>query len=476
MRERRRTSPAGGQRMHPSLRDAEPAVFWLDTPDAPEPGSGLTTGAATDLLIVGAGYTGLWAAIQAKERDPDRDVLVVEGDSVAAHASGRNGGFVDASITHGLANGVAHFPDEVARLEALGRENFAAIAAAIEAYGIDARFEPNGGLHVATAPWQVADLRADLALLDAHGVAYEWLERDALRACVASPTYEAGVRIADGQAIVDPARLAWGLADVARSLGVRIAERTRAVRIDSTRTELRVATSGGTVRARAVLLATNARSHLVRATRRRVVPVWDYVLVSEPLGPAQRDAIGWRGREGISDAANQFHYYRLTADDRILWGGYDAVYYRGGDIAEARSQRMATFAVLARHFFATFPQLEGMRFTHRWGGVIDTSSRFCVTFGRAHQGRVSYAVGYTGLGVAASRFGARVALDLLDEPGSDLTRLEFVRRAPFPFPPEPLRSAAIAMTRRAIARADDHGGRRGAWLRLLDAFGVGFDS
>lgn len=467
---------AGRGNVHPSLRDAAPRVFWLDNSDAPDVGPGLTTGSETDLLIVGAGYTGLWAALLAKERDPDREVLVIEADSVAAHASGRNGGFCDESITHGIANGVAHFPKEIAHLVALGRDNFAELAATIEHHGIDASFERNGGLHVATAPWQVDELCSDLALLREHGVAYEWLDRDEIRARVASPTYEAAVRIPDGQAIVDPARLAWGLADVVRSLGVRIAERTRAVRIEPLAAGVSVATSGGPVRARTVLLATNARSHLVRAIRRRVVPVWDYVLVTEPLSTAQLGAIGWQGREGIGDAANQFHYYRLTPDQRILWGGYDAVYYRGGDIDEARAQRMATFDLLARHFFTTFPQLEGLRFTHRWGGVIDTSSRFCVTFGTAHDGRVSYAVGYTGLGVAATRFGARVALDLLDDPRSDLTRLELVRSTPFPFPPEPIRSAVIALTRRAIARADEREGRRGPWLGLLDRLGVGFDS
>jgi hypothetical protein len=99
-----------------------------------------------------------------------------------------------------------------------------------------------------------------------------------------------------------------------------------------------------------------------------------------------------------------------------------------------------------------------------------------VSFGTSHGGRVVYAVGYTGLGVVASRFGALVALALLDEPGSDLTRLRFVRDRPFPFPPEPLRWLGVTLTRRALARADRRQGRRGPWLRLLDRFGIGFDS
>ena len=131
---------------------------------------------------------------------------------------------------------------------------------------------------------------------------------------------------------------------------------------------------------------------------------------------------------------------------------------------------------IAAHFFETFPQLEGLRFSHRWGGAIDTCSRFSVMFGMALGGRAVYSVGYTGLGVGASRFGAQVALDLADDRDTERTRLKMVRSKPTPFPPEPLRWAAITLTRRALAKADRQDGRRGAWLRTLDRFGLGFDS
>ncbi len=173
---------------------------------------------------------------------------------------------------------------------------------------------------------------------------------------------------------------------------------------------------------------------------------------------------------------NQFHYYRLTADNRILWGGYDAVYHAGGRIRPGYDQRTATFRLLAEHFAETFPQLDGVRFTHRWGGVIDTCSRFCAFFGRAYGGKLSYVVGYTGLGVGASRFGADVMLDLLRGEPTERTGLWMVRSKPTPFPPEPLRTAVIQLTRWSLARADAHNGRRNHWLRLLDALGLGFDS
>jgi glycine/D-amino acid oxidase-like deaminating enzyme len=230
------------------------------------------------------------------------------------------------------------------------------------------------------------------------------------------------------------------------------------------------------VRARKVLLATSASPGLVSAIRRRVVAVWDYVLVTEPLSESQLDSIGWRNRQGVSDLGNRFHYYRLTADNRILFGGYDAIYHYGGRAGDELAQRDESFAMLASHFFTAFPQLEGVRFSHRWGGAIDTCSRFFAFQGTALGGRVAYTVGHTGLGVGASRFGAAVALDMLDGIASEATQLRAMRAKPVPFPPEPLRWAAIELTRNRLAAADRRGGRRGFWLRTLDRLGLGFDS
>jgi glycine/D-amino acid oxidase-like deaminating enzyme len=215
---------------------------------------------------------------------------------------------------------------------------------------------------------------------------------------------------------------------------------------------------------------------MLRRSRNYVVPVWDYVLMTEPLSPSQLDSVGWGRRRGVSDAGNQFHYFRLTADNRILWGGYDAIYYYGSDVGEVHAQRPETLARLAQQFFDTFPQLEGLRFSHTWGGAIDTCTRFCSFWGTAKGGRVAYVLGYTGLGVGASRFGARVMLDLLAGSSTSRTRLGMVRSKPLPFPPEPLRFAAIQLTRHSIARADRQGGRRDLWLRTLDRLGLGFDS
>jgi glycine/D-amino acid oxidase-like deaminating enzyme len=233
---------------------------------------------------------------------------------------------------------------------------------------------------------------------------------------------------------------------------------------------------GPVVRARRVALGTNAFPALVRRVRLHTVPVYDYVLTTEPLSPVQRKSIGWAGRQGLDDMTNQFHYYRLTRDGRILWGGYDAIYHFGRRIGASLDQRPETFDLLARQFFETFPQLEGVRFSHRWGGAIDTCTRFCAFFGTAHGGRAAYALGFTGLGVGATRFGAEVMLDLLDGADTERTRLGMVRRKPLPFPPEPLAWVGIEATRRSLAAADRNQGRRNLWLRTLDRAGLGFDS
>jgi glycine/D-amino acid oxidase-like deaminating enzyme len=459
-----------------ALADAVPEPYWLGQAGAPPAADPLDGIGAADLAVVGAGYSGLWTALLAKERDPGRDVVVIEAGTAGWAASGRNGGFCAASLTHGFDNGLSRFPDEMDTLERLGRANLDGIEQTVHRYGIECDFARTGELNVATADWQVRELAAYHAEATARGLDVTLLDRDQVRAEVDSPTYLGGVWDRTGCAMVDPARLVWGLRRACLELGVRIYENSPVERISTTRTGLSLHTWRGRLDAAKVALATGAHGNLLRRLHHYVVPIYDYVLMTEPLTAAQLASVGWQRRQGVGDAGNQFHYYRLTADNRILWGGYDAIYYRGGRISPERDQREATFAVLAEHFAQTFPQLDGVRFTHKWGGVIDTCSRFSGFFGTAHSGRLAYAVGYTGLGVGATRFGANVMLDLLTGERTELTRLKMVRRKPVPFPPEPVRSGVIELTRWSIARADAHEGRRNVWLRTLDKVGLGFDS
>ena len=462
-----------------AVADASPIPYWLDDPRRPEPLDPFAGGADTDLLVVGGGFSGLWTALLTKEADPSREVVLIEGSRIGWAASGRNGGFCAASITHGFENGLNRWPEEIDVLIRLGLENFEELAATIDRYGIDCSFERTGDIAMATDPHHLEGLADAPALAAQHGEEIEYLDRDDVLKRVNSPRFLGAVADRHGVALVNPARLAWGLRQACLDLGVTIHEHTRAIDFGDTSAasvEIRTDSSAGPglIRAARVALATNAFPPLLRRLKHYVVTVYDYVLVTEPLTDEQWLTIGWEGREGLSNIGNQFHYYRRTDDGRILFGGYDAIVERRVDASH--DQREESFALLAEHLVEVFPALEGVRFSHRWGGAIDTCSRFSAFYGTAHEGRVAYAVGYTGLGVGATRFGANVMLDLLDGRDTERTRTRMVSTMPIPFPPEPLRSAAIGLTTWSLARADRSQGRRNLWLRTLDRLGLGFDS
>lgn len=459
-----------------ALSAAQPLVFWADNPNAPPQAPQLSGTVEADLAIVGGGFTGLWAAIQALEEQPGMRVVILEAERCGFGATSRNGGFCDSSLTHGLSNGLSHWPDEIETLVRMGGENLDAIEATIVRHGIDADFYRTAEIGVATERWHLDSMEEDLEVHRAVGHDAELMDATAMQELVHSPTYLGAIAVRNQVALVDPARLCWGLRSVAERLGASVFERSAVENIGADGSGLNLVTAGGVVNSDRVIVATNAYRGPVKRIRRHVIPVYDHVLMTDPLNDTQMTSIGWEGREGIADVSNQFHYYRLSEDNRILWGGYDATYHYGNGVDPEHDQSDDTHSMLAGHFFETFPQLEGLQFTHRWGGPIATTTRFTPTWGSAHSGRLVWAAGYTGLGVGASRFGARVALDLVFGRTTERTQLEMVRKKPFPFPPEPLRWTGVQLTRKAIERADSKEGKRGAWLGLLDRFGIGFDS
>ena len=433
----------------------------------------LTEPITCDLLVVGGGYTGLWTALHAAERNPDRRIVLIEANRIGWAASGRNGGFVDASLTHGAENGKARWPNEIDTLEAMGIQNLDGMQSDIERLGLDAEWQRTGMLSVATEPHQV-----------------DWLRRRRGRGRGTASRHRAGARggeLADlpggpvqpGHVRRSSIRPSWRSNWPARA-------RTRACTSTSAPTPprwtpaalaLRVDTGAATVTARQAVLATNVYPSLLRRNRLHTVPVYDYVLATEPLTDAQLDRIGWRGRQGIGDCANQFHYYRLTMDNRIVWGGYDAVYHFGRKVDAAYEDRPATYRRLAAHFFITFPQLDDVRFSHRWAGAIDTNTRFCAHWGLARDDRVAYVNGFTGLGVGAARFAADVCLDLLEGSPTPRTELRDGPRAAVAVPAGAVRQrrhpgdAVVAGPRRPLGGTAQHllthAGRAGSGIRFL---------
>lgn len=447
---------------------------WIDRAPARTPQPKLVGETTADLAVIGGGYTGLWTALHAAERHPDWRIVLLEGATIGHAASGRNGGFVDPSLTHGLSNGVERWPDEVRELNRLGDENFAGMRDDIKRHGIDCDWREEGILNFARTEWEAEWLREGAEEAAKYGQHVEFYDRDRVGEVTASPAFIAALRVEE-QATVDPYRLAVGLFDACRELGVEVYEHSVVKRVANGGDAVRIQTADGEVRAARVALATNVYPALLPRLKFATVPVYDYVLATEPLSDAQLKAIGWTGGEGCADAGNQFHYFRKTDDNRILWGGYDAIYHFGSRRSEALTQREETFAKLERNFFETYPQLKGVEFTHQWGGMIDTSTRFCLKAGLAGRGRIAYALGYTGLGVASTRFGADAMLDLLEGEPTERTESALVRGGMLPFPPEPVRAMGINFTRWSMA-AEDRTGRRNLWLRTMDALGLGFDS
>ena len=230
-----------------ALEQASSTPLWCDDSARPEPRAALTGDHEIDLVIVGGGFTGLWAALLALEENPGRQVVVLEGARLAWAATGRNGGFCSSSLTHGVGNGLARWPDEMPRLQLLGLANLNAIQETIREHDIDCDFERTGELDVAVEPWQVEDLRSLHETLRELGEPSELLSAEQTRALGSSPTYLGGLLDRHGVAMVNPARLAWGLADAVERAGGRIYEATRVRRLRSAgdRVELTVGMTVG---------------------------------------------------------------------------------------------------------------------------------------------------------------------------------------------------------------------------------------
>jgi glycine/D-amino acid oxidase-like deaminating enzyme len=463
-----------------ALKGAAVRPLWHDPDIMPEPLPPLASDETCELLIVGGGFTGLWAAMQAKERKPDADIILIEQTFVGDGASGRCGGFLSSTLTHGQTNTEHRFADEADRLEELGIQNMRELLDTLERYDIDARYEHTGEMYVALDAEAAESLHAEYQEAKADGDDVVWYDNEAVREQVNSPKIVAGLWDRTGQdGVIDPARLCWGLKDVLVSqMGVRIFEGTKLLDVKPVGKEaMRATCEGGVIHSDKVLLATNAYTSKIGKIRRSVLPVWDYQIATEPLTDDQLDRIAWgkNSRHALADHVNMFHYFRLTKDNRITWGGGGAVrYYFNNGIDSKYMDATARYEQLAKEFFELFPQLDDVKFSNRWGGIIATSTRFCMVPGVAHEGRLAWSVGYTGHGVGASRFGARIGIELLGYEPSDVLNMKFVTSKSLPWAPEPFRWVGVKLTQKALVRADKNGGKRGLWLKFLDMLGLGF--
>jgi glycine/D-amino acid oxidase-like deaminating enzyme len=456
--------------------DIERTCFWLARRPAREV-EPLAGDRRVEVAVVGGGLTGLWAALFLKELEPSLGVAVVEREVVAHGASGRNAGILSETIDHSHGLAIQHFAEsEARRLAALGEQNVRELARFLAEKDIPCDYEQTGRLMVALNDAHLGEARRAAEAAHRLGLdTFRLLGAEEMRARLDSPLYLGGVSVSSG-AILDPVKLVDGLRREAERSGVRVFERSPVDRIERAGGGVRLRTSAGSLTARRVVLATSAYTHLLLPeVLHRFIPLYDYVLVSDPLTPDQRAAIGWRGRESVTDGRSFFNYYRLTRDDRVLWGTSEAAYYPGNRVDTACDHSPAHYSALRESFRRHFPALAGLEFPYAWGGAICSTTRLTPFFGRALGGRVVYGLGYTGHGLGTTRIAGRILAHLTLERPSELLDLAMVRSRPFPYPPEPLRRWAVAGVTAALRRVD-RGERPGMLLRMLDRWGLGFSS
>lgn len=454
-------------------RPIEQACYWL-AQRPPRPVTPLVGTREADVAIVGAGFTGLWTALFLKQLAPEVQVVALEQGVAAYGASGRNAGLLSATLDLGHGQAIAHFGEtEARRLARVGEGNISELVAFLAQRGIDCDYEPAGRLVVALTPAQVDRCRRIAETAERlGGMTPQLLDRDAVRAEVNSPLYLGGVLLPGGGTL-DPVKLVDGLRAEAERLGVTVHERTHVASIETNGGGVRLRAGRGRVEARRVVLATNAYTHrLVPEVARRMLPLYSYILVSEPLTAAQRAQIGWARRQGVRDARHFFNYYRLTRDDRILWGSSEVAYYPRNRVDAACDHSATHYASLRASFRRHFPALGGVVWAHAWGGPIGATTRLTPYFGRALDGRVVYATGFTGHGLGATRLAGRILAHRALERGDEMLDLALVQRPPRRYPPGPLRGATFRAVTRALRRLDA-GGEPGWLLRALEWLGMG---
>ncbi|ODU06874.1 MAG: hypothetical protein ABS81_03505 [Pseudonocardia sp. SCN 72-86] len=421
-----------------------------------------------DVVIVGAGYTGLWAALALHERNPDLEVVLLERDIVGAGPSGRNGGFL-----HGYWEQLPGLVDAFGKQPALdlahaGSTAQKAILGFATARGEDIWATESGIMMVATSEAQEAALDRAIANARRLGVTeqVEPLSHSEVASRCASSAFGRGVLFHEA-GTVQPARLARALRRAVLDAGVRLYENTRVVDITDGASH-RVITDLGEIECRDVVLATNSALATDTIGRKSLVNLSSYMCVTEPI-PDRLKELGWTNGEGIRDARMFLHYFRATQDGRIAFGaGSGPIGYRGGK-PDKLCYDQATVSRMCKEFGELFPELRDVEMTHAWGGPIDMASDHAPIVHTKPASRIHYAMGLSGHGVNPSWIVGQIVASLVDGRRDRWTALPICRISAPGLPPEPFRYIGGRAVRSAIMQIEasaDSGERPPLWARV----------
>jgi glycine/D-amino acid oxidase-like deaminating enzyme len=429
-----------------------PRSMWLETYGAYTPDPALDGDITVDVAIIGGGYTGLTTAYELRRAEPGLKVVVLEAREVGYGASGRNGSFAMTVVGLGFgAVALLRGKDFLARAHRYMMRAVDELDALIEREGLDCdRIRP-GFLRVATTRGYAKRLQSEVRLMNGLGFDdIHWLDGADVRRRIDSPLH-LGAIWEPRLVLVHPLKLVREERRIALQEGATVYENTPVTRISTGRT-FRLDTPRGTVTAERVVFATNAYSHLFPQLRRKQVPAFTHMMSTEPLTAEQLGRVGWAGREGLEDSRNLIHHYRLTADDRITMGGGPVGFTWGNSLYGDDSP--SAWRQVEERFRLTFPMLDDVRFSHRWGGPFSVTTDLTPIMGRLGDGRAIYSLGCIGHGVSMTHLNAQTLRDMVLERRTDLVEGPFVRRRVLPWPPEPLRSAA-GYGMRAVLQAED---------------------
>lgn len=447
---------------------ADVSLWWdqvvAQDPTAADPRPPLDGDTTADVVVVGAGLTGLWTAYYLLEADPSLDVLVLDAEVVGFGASGRNGGWCSALFPVGPdALARRHGADAALALRAALRDTVVEVGGVCAAEQIDCDFAFGGTVTVARTAPQVERLAAEVAEAARWGDDLQLLDADGVAEHVRASDVLAGTWTPDC-ARVHPARLVHGLARVVEQRGARIVEGTRALRVSPRA----VVTDHGTVRCRWSVRATEAWTAQLPGARRRLAPVYSLVLATEPLPAHVWEGIGLDQAQTFADARHLVVYGQRTADDRLVFGGRGAPYHAGSDVRPAYDRVARVHEHLHRTLVDLLPQVEGAAVTHTWGGPLGVPRDWHPSVGLDPATGMGWAGGYVGDGVATSNLAGRTLADLVTGTDSTLTHLPWVGHRSPEWEPEPLRWAGITAARWATSWSDRVEARTGRTSRVQD--------
>jgi len=420
---------------------------WLDEPsECAPPLQGMLD---ADVAVIGAGLSGLSTAIAL--RAAGMKVAVLEAQYAGFGASGRNAGHLTPTIGKDLPTLTKLFGNErVRELVHLVDRAIRHVESTIAEHAIDCHYEPVGNVVAAVHPRQHPNLDRAAAAAAKYGVPGTLFEPDEMRRRGLPAHFTRGYFEPHG-GILQPGLYARGLRRVALERGAQLFEKTPVVRVEETLPAI-VHAPGGHVRARHVVLATNAYTPSLGFLRSMVMPVHVQLFETEPLSDAQMRAVGWQERQGIYTAHEMLESYRLTKDNRIVGGAKLVRYgYRGKLLADTDSGIARVLETTFRH---RFPELRDLPIARHWGGPIAFALDFLPLLGRDGPHRnILHAVVYAGHGVALASYAGTMIADLLlgrdDGAGKALAT-----RWQVPLPPEPLRWLTVRALTGIFSRID----------------------